>query len=108
MHLGEAKFAVIAKCICLPRAATRALAIAGYGETVERNKGTRGPFWFRIRPVTVVVRLLGGAGDTFLAALTYKYLLEQSMPVAINFAIRASAITVQHIGNYAPIIEEIQ
>jgi D-beta-D-heptose 7-phosphate kinase/D-beta-D-heptose 1-phosphate adenosyltransferase len=49
-----------------------------------------------------------GAGDTFLAALAYKYLVERSIPQAINFAIRASAITVQHIGNYAPASKEIQ
>lgn len=48
-----------------------------------------------------------GAGDTFLAALSYKYLSERSMSQAINFAIRASAVTVQHIGNYAPTVEEI-
>jgi sugar/nucleoside kinase (ribokinase family) len=49
-----------------------------------------------------------GAGDTFLAALTYKYLVERSIAQAINFAIRASAITVQHIGNYAPTAKEIE
>jgi D-beta-D-heptose 7-phosphate kinase/D-beta-D-heptose 1-phosphate adenosyltransferase len=48
-----------------------------------------------------------GAGDTFLSALAYCYLLENTMPIAINFAIRASAITVQHIGNYAPDLKEI-
>lgn len=49
-----------------------------------------------------------GAGDTFLAALTYAYLesgsIEQSMP----FAIRASSITIQHIGVYAPTLKEIK
>ena len=49
-----------------------------------------------------------GAGDTFLAALAYKYLVERSMSQAINFAIRASAVTVQHIGNYAPASKEIE
>lgn len=48
-----------------------------------------------------------GAGDTFLAALTYGYLQTQDMPRAIGFAMRASAITVQHNGVYAPTIEEI-
>ena len=49
-----------------------------------------------------------GAGDTFLAALAYKYLVDRSMSQAINFAIRASAVTVQHIGNYAPAPKEIK
>ncbi len=49
-----------------------------------------------------------GAGDTFLAALTYQYLVTKgNMHEAIEFAIRASAITVQHIGVYAPTLEEI-
>lgn len=49
-----------------------------------------------------------GAGDTFLAALAFAF-LEQSGDIesAIKFAIRASAVTVQHIGCYAPTQEEI-
>jgi D-beta-D-heptose 7-phosphate kinase/D-beta-D-heptose 1-phosphate adenosyltransferase len=48
-----------------------------------------------------------GAGDTFLAALVYKYLETNHMPDAVKFAIKASAITVQHVGVYAPRLEEI-
>lgn len=48
-----------------------------------------------------------GAGDTFLAALTYGYLTTKDMEQAIRFAIKASSITVQHIGVYAPTLEEI-
>ena len=48
-----------------------------------------------------------GAGDTFLAALCYRYLGCQDMPQAIGFALRASAVTVQHPGVYAPALEEI-
>ena len=48
-----------------------------------------------------------GAGDTFLSALVYKYLETDSIDIAINFANRASAVTVQHIGVYAPTLEEI-
>lgn len=48
-----------------------------------------------------------GAGDTFLAALTYKYLLDRHIVQAINFANRAASITIMHRGNYAPTIEEI-
>lgn len=50
-----------------------------------------------------------GAGDTFLAALCVEYLRSDGdMELAIKFAIRASSITVQHTGVYAPTLEEIQ
>jgi D-beta-D-heptose 7-phosphate kinase/D-beta-D-heptose 1-phosphate adenosyltransferase len=49
-----------------------------------------------------------GAGDTFLAALAYKFLETNHMPDAIKFANKASAITVQHIGVYAPRLDEIK
>lgn len=49
-----------------------------------------------------------GAGDTFLAALTYKFLETQDMGKSIEFANKASAITVTHFGNYAPRLEEIK
>lgn len=48
-----------------------------------------------------------GAGDTFLAALTYKYLETKDIEQAIQFAISASSISVQHTGVYAPTLEEI-
>lgn len=48
-----------------------------------------------------------GAGDTFLSALTYFYLQSNQIDSAIEFAIRASAITVQHIGVYSPDITEL-
>lgn len=49
-----------------------------------------------------------GAGDTFLAALTYMYLNTQNIKIAMEFANRASAVTVQHFGCYAPMLEEIK
>jgi bifunctional ADP-heptose synthase (sugar kinase/adenylyltransferase) len=50
-----------------------------------------------------------GAGDTFLAALVYEYLnTDGDMSRAIQFAIRASAVTVQHTGVYAPRLDEIK
>ena len=49
-----------------------------------------------------------GAGDTFLAALAYQFLVTNSMPDAVKFANRAAAITVQHIGVYAPRLEQIK
>jgi D-beta-D-heptose 7-phosphate kinase/D-beta-D-heptose 1-phosphate adenosyltransferase len=48
-----------------------------------------------------------GAGDTFLSALTYKYLHTKNISVSIGFAIQASSVTVQHLGCYAPTLEEI-
>ena len=49
-----------------------------------------------------------GAGDTFLAALAYQFLVTNSMPDAVKFANRAAAITVQHIGVYAPRLDQIK
>ena len=48
-----------------------------------------------------------GAGDTFLAALAYKFLETTDIDQAIQFAIRAGSITVEHSGNYAPKLTEI-
>lgn len=48
-----------------------------------------------------------GAGDTFLSALVYKFLDTNSISDAIKFANKAAAITVQHVGVYAPRLEEI-
>lgn len=48
-----------------------------------------------------------GAGDTFLAALCYQYLQTQDIDRAIEFAVRAAAVTVKHIGVYAPSLKEI-
>ena len=49
-----------------------------------------------------------GAGDTFLAALAYQFLVTNNMPAAVKFANKAAAVTVQHIGVYAPRLEEIK
>lgn len=49
-----------------------------------------------------------GAGDTFLSALCYQYLNTNDMSQAIKFAISASAVAVQHVGCYAPKLEEIK
>lgn len=48
-----------------------------------------------------------GAGDTFLAALTYKYLDSLDIRLAIEYANSAASITVQHEGNYAPSRREV-
>jgi D-beta-D-heptose 7-phosphate kinase/D-beta-D-heptose 1-phosphate adenosyltransferase len=49
-----------------------------------------------------------GAGDTFLAAFVYQFLQTTIVPEAIKFANKASAVTVQHTGVYAPRLEEIK
>ena len=49
-----------------------------------------------------------GAGDTFLAALAFQYVNTKDLIAAIEFAIRASAITVQHLGVYAPQLRDIK
>jgi bifunctional ADP-heptose synthase (sugar kinase/adenylyltransferase) len=49
-----------------------------------------------------------GAGDTFLAALVYKYLCIRDINHAINFATRAATVTVKHHGVYAPSLKEIE
>lgn len=48
-----------------------------------------------------------GAGDTFLAALVYKYLHCNNVNESIRFANKAASITVKNMGVYAPTLEEI-
>lgn len=49
-----------------------------------------------------------GAGDTFLAAFAYWYVNTNDLVESIKFAVRASVVTVQHLGCYAPMLEEIK
>jgi len=73
------------------------------------TQGDKGVAWKgRNFPAKVVeVADVCGAGDTFLAALVYQYLDTKDIPTAIAFAIKASAVTVQRLGVYAPTLEEI-
>ena len=48
-----------------------------------------------------------GCGDTFLSALTVRYLFTKDIEKAILFANMAAGLTVQHRGNYAPTYNEI-
>jgi D-beta-D-heptose 7-phosphate kinase/D-beta-D-heptose 1-phosphate adenosyltransferase len=48
-----------------------------------------------------------GAGDTFLAALTYKYLKSDSIETAIQFANDCAAISVQNQGVYCLTSEDL-
>ena len=72
--------------------------------------GSAGAEWNNeIFPVPVVeVSDVCGAGDTFLAALAYWYIYSQDMEQSVKFAVKASSITVQHLGVYAPALEEIE
>jgi len=49
-----------------------------------------------------------GAGDTFLAALTYGYLKYNSIEEAIPFANKAAAIAVSHTGTYVLKEEDVK
>lgn len=51
---------------------------------------------------------LVGAGDTFLAALTYDYLYTKDISHAIMFANKAAAIAVQHQGTYVLSEEDVE
>ena len=48
-----------------------------------------------------------GAGDTFLSAFAYEFLIQEYVQAAVKFAIKASGITVQHVGVYAPRLDEL-
>jgi len=75
------------------------------------TRGSRGAmcksFEIDVPAPTVEVVDVTGAGDTFLAALTYNYLHTKDIKRAIDFANLAAAVTVQHLGCYAPTMEEI-
>lgn len=56
----------------------------------------------------IPVRDVTGAGDTFLAALSFRYSVTQDIKESIRYAIAASAITVTKLGVYAPLTEEFE
>ena len=64
--------------------------------------GSGGALWNGMiyKPQPVKVFDVCGAGDTFLAALVYKFLKTRSMQNAINYANKAAAISVTHPGAY--------
>lgn len=83
------------------------------GEQLVVTLGDRGAVYHdhgtvtEFDPFKVEVADVCGAGDTFLAALVYRYLFAGDLAEAIGFAMAASAVTVQHLGVYAPTLEEI-
>lgn len=48
-----------------------------------------------------------GAGDTHLSALAFMYCQTKDIDYSIRWANRAASVTVQHLGVYAPSLEEI-
>lgn len=58
-------------------------------------------------PPSVETHDVCGAGDTFLASIAFRYLQDYDMDAAIKFAMQAAAITVQHVGVYAPTLNEV-
>ena len=74
--------------------------IVTMGKEGARYKGTTylAPF--------IEVTDVCGAGDTFLASLVYFHLTTSNMELAIPLANKASAVTVQKIGTYAPTMKE--
>jgi len=77
--------------------------------------GEKGAIWKELNnsksfsaPKVQVVDVCG-AGDTFTAAFAYAYLSSNGdMNYSMDFAIKAGSISVQHLGCYAPTLEEIQ
>jgi bifunctional ADP-heptose synthase (sugar kinase/adenylyltransferase) len=74
--------------------------IVTQGKAGARYKGT-------VHPAPAIeVTDVCGAGDTFLASLVYFHLTTGNLNLAIPLANKASAITVQKLGTYAPTMEE--
>ena len=64
--------------------------------------GSAGALWDGMiyKPQPVKVFDVCGAGDTFLAALVYKFLNTKNMGMSIEYANKAAAIAVTHPGAY--------
>lgn len=79
------------------------------GNNVIVTLGSRGTYYNDniFSSTHVEVADVCGAGDTFLAALVYEYLNTNSIEQAIKFANAAAAVTVKHLGVYAPKLKEI-
>lgn len=74
---------------------------------VTHGKNGASYLGYNVPTPTVEVTDVVGAGDTFLAAMTYQYLVTKNMNSALDFAAKAASVTVQHRGVYAPRLEEI-
>lgn len=82
--------------------------VKGCPDIIVTHGGSGTEFNGKKYPATKVeVADVCGAGDTFLAALVVEYLNTNSLDCAIEYANRAAAVTVQHVGVYAPTKKEI-
>lgn len=72
------------------------------------NGATAAHYGLTLPAPQVEVADVTGAGDTFLAALAVEWLTRRDLAAAMEYAIRAASVTVQHFGVYAPRLEEIQ
>lgn len=84
----------------MPHRFDRLIVTHGSGDVVYKGKT------YPVKPTAVFD--VTGAGDTFLAALAYQYSTVMDIDKSIKFAIDASAVTVKHMGVYAPTLGEIQ
>lgn len=79
------------------------------------TRGDKGTIYYynrkQVAPIFEIDRIevldVCGAGDTFLAAFAVQFLFTKDISNAIIFANKASSVTVQHLGNYAPTWEDI-
>ena len=81
-----------------------------YGLIVTRGSKGADVIHYDIKCSTPKVEVVDvtGAGDTFLAALAYQWLITHDIKQAVEFANKAASVTVQHFGVYAPKLEEIK
>lgn len=87
-------------CQSLPK--NLIVTLGGQGAMLKLNNNEK---LFKTNKVDVID--VCGCGDTFLAALSYKFLMTNDIEKSIIFANKAASITVQHRGNYAPELGEI-
>lgn len=82
----------------------------GYVENLIITLGDKGASYNGVIYPTdkVETRDIVGAGDTFLAALTYGYLIHGEIQEAIRLANRASGIAVSHSGTYVLTPQDVQ
>jgi bifunctional ADP-heptose synthase (sugar kinase/adenylyltransferase) len=81
------------------------ITLGNRGAMYKTGKDTRYETVYPCPQVEVVD--VTGAGDTFLSAFVFEFLRSHNHGIAIDFANRAASITVQHLGCYAPSLEEI-
>lgn len=81
------------------------VTLGSKGAMFKTGRDPRHETKFSAKEVEVVD--VTGAGDTFLASLVYKFIETNDISKSIEFAISAATVTVQHMGVYAPTLEEI-